>query len=161
MAVLDATIPSDVSRFSLVSPDEESAGYWKVQSDGFNLPDLIGACDFPAVYHPQGDEIAAESDRWLDAHCPDLSPKARKALYVVRSGVLTAFCCPDSAPHRLRAFADYINHIIYIDDRSETLTESEMSIFVDVVMNAFDYDEYTPSGDMPPEDTNCGRLTRE
>ena len=91
----------------------------------------------------------------------DLSPKARKALYVLRSGVFSAFCCPTSEPRRLKAFADYINHVFYIDDISDGMMEKETGILVDVVMNALDYDEYTPSGDMPPEDTSAGKLTRE
>ena len=60
----------------------------------FVLPDLVGHCNFPLFYNQHGDAVAAESVKWLDSGCPELSTKARKALYGLQAGELTAFCYP-------------------------------------------------------------------
>ena len=84
--------------------------------DHFILPDLVGHCNFPLAFHPHGYPVAAESVLWLDAGCPELSPKARKALFGLQAGELTAFCYPYCSPDRLRVVSDFMNYLFHLDN---------------------------------------------
>jgi hypothetical protein len=44
------------------------------------LPDLVSHCKFPLAYHPNGDEITAQSTKWLIDGNPELSAKGKAAL---------------------------------------------------------------------------------
>ena len=100
---------------------------------GYFLPDLVGHCSFPLTYNTHGDEVARESDKWLDNGCPELTPKKRKALYGLHAGELTAFCYTSCDAHRLRVISDFMNYLFHLDnicdemdDRSTVSTATEV-----------------------------------
>lgn len=80
----------------------------------FILPDLVGHCTFPLVYHPDGDEIAAQSVRWLDSNCPVLNDKHRKNLEGLQAGELTAYCYNTTTPEKLRVVSDFMNYLFHL-----------------------------------------------
>ncbi|KAI0695859.1 terpenoid synthase [Cerioporus squamosus] len=89
--------------------------------DHFILPDLVGHCNFPLAFHPHGYPVSAESVQWLDSGCPELSSKARGALYGLQAGELTAFCYPYCSADRLRVgteeLADTVMNALWFPDR--------------------------------------------
>lgn len=128
----------------------------------FILPDLVSHCDFPLTYNPHGDEQAALSDRWLDKGCPELSPKARRALYGLKAGELTAFCYPSCDAEHLRVVDDFMNYLFHLDNISDGMMESDTMVLSDTVMNALWYPEaYRPSKEQPVEEISAGKLARE
>jgi len=78
------------------------------------LPDLVGHCKFPLVYHRNGDEIASQSVNWLDEGCPDLNSNQRLALRGLQAGELTAFCYNDCEDKRLRVVSDFMNYLFHL-----------------------------------------------
>lgn len=82
--------------------------------DHFILPDLVSHCTFPLVYHRKGDAVAKESVRWLDANCPVLNNKRRRALYGLQAGELTAFCYNTAEKKRLRVVSDFMNYLFHL-----------------------------------------------
>ena len=134
--------------------------------DHFILPDLVGHCDFPLYYHPDGDAVAAESVRWLDAGCPELSPKARKALYGLQAGELTAYCYPHCTRERVRVVSDFMNYLFHLDNISDGMMRQGTEEIADTVMNAFWFPErYTPTSHrdrtQPAEEASAGKIARE
>ncbi|KAL4267704.1 Alpha-muurolene synthase [Pleurotus pulmonarius] len=141
-------------------PDSERA------PSSFILPDLVSHCKFPLTYHPQGDEIALQSVTWLDSMCPDLSPKARKALWGLQAGELTAYCYPDSTAERLRVVSDFMNYLFHLDNISDGMMTRETDVLADSVMNALWYpEEYKPTHAkgkvQPAEELNAGKIARD
>lgn len=80
----------------------------------FILPNLISHCTFPLSYHVDGDEVAAQSVTWLDANCPDLNAKQRRALRGLQAGELTAYCYPTTSKERLRVVSDFMNYLFHL-----------------------------------------------
>ncbi|PFH51684.1 hypothetical protein AMATHDRAFT_2790 [Amanita thiersii Skay4041] len=132
----------------------------------FILPDLVSHCKFPLVYHPQGDEVAAQSVKWLDENCPDLNAKQRRALYGLQAGELTAFCYNTASPERLRVVSDFMNYLFHLDNISDGMMTRETNVLADVVMNAFWFSgRYMPTKkpgkEQPVEELNPGKLARD
>jgi len=82
--------------------------------DHFILPDLVSHCALPLVYNSNGDAVAAESVKWLDANCPVLNEKRRKALYGLQAGELTAYCYNTAPAERLRVVSDFMNYLFHL-----------------------------------------------
>ncbi|KAI0374636.1 terpenoid synthase [Pilatotrama ljubarskyi] len=130
--------------------------------DHFILPDLAGHCHFPLTYHPNGDAIAAESVRWLDQGCPELSPKARTALYGLQAGELTAYCYPYCSDERLRVVSDFMNYLFHLDNISDGMMRQGTEELSDVVMNALWFpDRYMPTGGQPSTEASAGKMARD
>ncbi|KLO14895.1 terpenoid synthase [Schizopora paradoxa] len=128
----------------------------------FILPDLVSHCDFPLTYNQHGDEQAALSDRWLDKGCPELSAKARMALYGLKAGELTAFCYPACDAEHLRVVDDFMNYLFHLDNISDGMMENDTMVLSDTVMNALWYpDAYTPTKEQPIEEISAGKLARD
>ena len=85
-------------------------------STSFILPDLVGHCKFPLTYNVHGDEVAKASTDWMDANCPDLDAKQRRALRGLQAGELTAYCYPTASPERLRVIADFLTYLFHLCD---------------------------------------------
>ena len=129
---------------------------------GFILPDLVSHCDFLLSYNPHGDVVAAESDNWLDDGCPELTPKARKALYGLHAGELVAFCYTSCDAYRLRVVTDFMNYLFHLDNISDGMLTTESDTLGDIVMNALWLPEaYKPTGVMAKEEVSAGKLARE
>ena len=134
--------------------------------DHFILPDLVSHCNFPLAYHPHGDDVAAESVRWLDEGCPELSPKARKALYGLQAGELTAYCYPFCSTERLRVVSDFMNYLFHLDNVSDGMMRKGTEELADCVMNALWFpDRYMPTAcegkEQPMDEVSAGKLARE
>ncbi|KAI0780394.1 terpenoid synthase [Trametes elegans] len=132
----------------------------------FILPDLVGHCSFPLVYHPDGDAVAAESVRWLDEGCPELSPKARAALYGLQAGELTAYCYPYCSTARLRVVSDFMNYLFHLDNISDGMMRKSTEELADVVMNALWFpDHYEPTRcpgkPQPAAEPSAGKMARD
>lgn len=87
-------------------------------STSFIIPDLVSHCDFPLSYNVHGDEVAKESVAWLDANCPDLNAKQRRALYGLQAGELTAYTYTSAPAHRLRVVSDFLTYLFHLYDSS-------------------------------------------
>ena len=94
-------------------------------STSFIIPDLVSHCDFPLSYNVHGDEVAKESVAWLDANCPDLNAKQRRALYGLQAGELTAYTYTSAPAHRLRVVSDFLTYLFHLYDSSFFLFFSE------------------------------------
>ena len=134
--------------------------------DHFVLPDLVSHCNFPLAYHPHGDEVAAESVRWLDEGCPELSPRGRKALYGLQAGELTAYCYPYCSTERLRVVSDFMNYLFHLDNISDGMMRKGTEELADCVMNALWFpDRYMPTAcdgkEQPADEASAGKLARE
>ncbi|KAI0647578.1 terpenoid synthase [Trametes meyenii] len=132
----------------------------------FILPDLVGHCRFPLTYHPHGDAVAAASVKWLEAGCPELSPKARTALHGRQAGELTAYCYPTCAPERLRVVSDFMNYLFHLDNISDGMMGRGTEELADVVMNALWFpDRYVPTRcpgkAQPAKEVSAGKMARE
>ncbi|CCM04708.1 uncharacterized protein FIBRA_06895 [Fibroporia radiculosa] len=132
----------------------------------FVLPDLIAHCTFPLTRHPDGEAIAAASDRWLDDNCPDLSPKKRAAIYTLKSGILTAHCYPNATASRLRIVADFLIYLFHLDNISDAMAERGTEQLADAVMNAHWFPErYAPTHfqgkEQPEGEYSASRLARD
>ncbi|TFK30274.1 terpenoid synthase [Coprinopsis marcescibilis] len=128
----------------------------------FILPDLVSHCTFKLSYNPHGDEIAAQSVKWLDTNCPDLNAKQRRALYGLQAGELTAYCYNTATPERLRVVSDFMNYLFHLDNISDGMMTRETDVLADVVMNALWLPErYEPCKDQPAEELNPGKLARD
>jgi hypothetical protein len=132
----------------------------------FILPDLVSHCHFPLTYHPDGDEVAEQSDRWLDLGCPELSPKKRKALYGLKAGELTAYCYPTCDKEHLRVVSDFMNYLFHLDNISDGMMKSDTDVLADMVMNALWLPEeyrptHAPGKEQPEEEISAGKLARE
>ncbi len=134
--------------------------------DHFILPDLVGHCNFPLAFHPHGYLVATESVQWLDAGCPELSPKARGALYGLQAGELTAFCYPYCSSDRLQVVSDFMNYLFHLDNISDGMMHTGTEELADTVMNALWYpDRYMPTEapgkEQPVVEVSAGKLARE
>ncbi|KAF8077664.1 terpenoid synthase [Lyophyllum atratum] len=132
----------------------------------FILPDLVSHCNFPLIYHPNGDEIAQQSVTWLDSNCPDLMPKMRRALRGLQAGELTAFCYNTTTPERLRVVSDFMNYLFHLDNISDGMMTRETDVLSDCVMNALWFsDSYMPTAvlgkEQPEDELNPGKLARD
>ena len=138
----------------------------KPTPDHFVLPDLVSHCNFPLAYHPHGDDVAAESVKWLDDGCPELSPRGRKALYGLQAGELTAYCYPYCSTERLRVVSDFMNYLFHLDNISDGMMRKGTEELADSVMNALWFpDRYMPTAcdgkEQPVDETSAGKLARE
>eukprot|EP00753_Platysulcus_tardus_P013398 PLAT3672.1.p1 GENE.PLAT3672.1~~PLAT3672.1.p1 ORF type:complete len:412 (-),score=-36.47 PLAT3672.1:340-1575(-) len=137
------------------------------EPDHFILPDLVGHCTFPLTYHPNGDAIAAQSVRWLDQMCPDLTPKKRKALYGLQAGELTAHCYPYSiTDNHLRVVSDFMNYLFHLDNISDGMMTRDTETLADAVMNALWYPHeyrptHAPGKEQPEKEINAGQIARD
>ncbi|OJT10931.1 Alpha-muurolene synthase [Trametes pubescens] len=132
------------------------------QPTEFILPDLVSHCTFPLTYHPDGDAVAAESIRWLDEGCPELSPKARTALYGLQAGELTAYCYPHCSAPRLRVVSDFMTYLFHLDNISDGMMHSGTEALSDVVMNALWLpDRYVPTARQPAAEASAGAMARD
>ncbi|KAM5532938.1 hypothetical protein V8D89_013404 [Ganoderma adspersum] len=138
----------------------------KPTPDHFVLPDLVSHCNFPLAYHPHGDDVAAESVRWLDEGCPELSPRGRKALYGLQAGELTAYCYPYCSTERLRVVSDFMNYLFHLDNISDGMMRKGTEELADSVMNALWFpDRYMPTAcdgkEQPADEASAGKLARD
>ncbi|KAL0569394.1 Alpha-muurolene synthase [Marasmius crinis-equi] len=138
----------------------------QLAADEFLLPDLVSHCDFPLVYHPEGDAVAADSVRWMDENCPMLNEKRRKALYGLQAGELTAFCYNYTTPDRLRVVADFLTYLFHLDNISDGMMTGDTHLLGDLVMNAlWDTKSYRPTHqkgrEQPAEEPNAAKLARD
>lgn len=85
-------------------------------SASFILPDLVSHCKFPLTYNVHGDEVAKASTDWMDANCPDLNAKQRRALRGLQAGELTAYCYTSASAERLRVVADFLTYLFHLCD---------------------------------------------
>ncbi|OSD08313.1 terpenoid synthase [Trametes coccinea BRFM310] len=132
----------------------------------FILPDLVGHCHFPLTYHPDGDAVAAQSVRWLDEGCPELSQKARTALYGLQAGELTAYCYPYCTADRLRVVSDFMNFLFHLDNISDGMMRKGTEALSDIVMNALWLpDHYVPTScpgkPQPATEPSAGKMARD
>ncbi|KAH9951865.1 terpenoid synthase [Amylocystis lapponica] len=126
----------------------------------FVMPDLIAACPFPCTVQPNGDAIADQSDRWLDASCPDLGEKERAKLYGIRAGILAAYCYPYCDDERFRVIADYINYLFHLDDLSDEVKDA--ALLASTVLNACWVPQYyKPTRGQPDKEPAVGRIARD
>ena len=84
------------------------------QPASFILPDLVSHCRYRLTYNPHGDEIAKQHVQWLDTCCPELSPKARRAMYGLQAGELTAYTYTSATAERLRVIADFLGYFFHL-----------------------------------------------
>ncbi|KAJ7578534.1 terpenoid synthase [Mycena floridula] len=143
-----------------------STNVHKDPATSFILPDLVSHCNFPLVYHPQGDSIAAQSVQWLDTNCPDLNTKQRIALHGLQAGELTAFCYNTAPSDRLRVVSDFMNYLFHLDNISDGMMTRDTDILSDAVMNALWFSEfYRPTvgegKEQPEDELNAGKLARD
>ncbi|XP_006463497.1 hypothetical protein AGABI2DRAFT_144791 [Agaricus bisporus var. bisporus H97] len=125
----------------------------------FILPDLVQL--YKLAYHPAGDDVAKQSAQWLDAGCPGLNSKQRRALYGLQVGELTAFCYNTVDTGRLRIVSDFMNYLFHLDKISDGLMTRETDVLANAVMNAFRYpDSFTPTEDCPKE-LNPAKVARD
>ncbi|CDO70012.1 hypothetical protein BN946_scf184354.g14 [Trametes cinnabarina] len=132
----------------------------------FVLPDLVGHCHFPLTYHPDGDAVAAQSVKWLDEGCPELSHKARSALYGLQAGELTAYCYPYCPAERLRVVSDFMNFLFHLDNISDGMMRKGTEALSDIVMNALWLpDRYVPTScpgkPQPATEPSAGKMARD
>ena len=140
-------------------PDQSTT---KPAPRGFILPDLVSHCGFTLSCNRHGDIVAAESDKWLDDGCPELTLKARKALYGLHAGELVAFCYTSCDAYRLRVVTDFMNYLFHLDNISDGMLTNESDMLGDIVMNALWIpEEYKPTKGMPAEEVSAGKLARE
>jgi hypothetical protein len=85
-------------------------------STSFILPDLVSHCKFPLTYNVHGDEVAKASTDWMDANCPDLNAKQRRALRGLQAGHLTAYTYTSASAERLRVVADFLTYLFHLWD---------------------------------------------
>ena len=131
-------------------------------STGFRLPDLVSHCTFPLSYNKYGDDVARDSDRWLDEGCPEFSPKQRAALYGLKAGELTAYCYTTCTKERLRVVSDFMNYLFHLDNISDGMLTGEADSLSDIVMNALWFPhEYRPTSTMPAQEISASKLARE
>ena len=86
----------------------------KAPPTSFMRPDLVSHCQFPLVYHPNGDAVAKQSVTWLDSNCPDLNQEQRTALRDLQAGELTGYCYNMADEKRLRVVADWLNYLFHL-----------------------------------------------
>ncbi|KAJ8074430.1 Alpha-muurolene synthase [Marasmius tenuissimus] len=134
--------------------------------DHFILPDLPSHCTFPLIYHPNGDDVAAQAVNWLNKNCPNLTEKRREALFGLQAGELTAYCYNTAADHRLRVVSDFMNYLFHLDNISDGMMTKETDDLADSVMNALWYTGfYRPTAvrgkKQPEEELNAGKLARD
>lgn len=159
-----ASPPLRLLRYLLSFPTTmlQASSSTRSQPTEFILPDLVSHCTFPLTYHPDGDAVAAESVRWLDEGCPELSPKARTALYGLQAGELTAYCYPHCPAPRLRVVSDFMNYLFHLDNISDGMMRSGTEALSDVVMNALWLpDRYVPTARQPAAEASAGTMARE
>ena len=86
-------------------------------STSFIIPDFFPYCNnFPLSYNVHGDEVAKESDDWVDINCPDLNVKQRRDLRGLHAGQLTAYCYNTAPRNRLRVVSDFLNYLFHLCD---------------------------------------------
>jgi len=146
--------------------EEENSATVNKAPTSFTLPDLVGHCHFPLTYNPHGDDVAPQSDRWLDVGCPELTPKKRAALYGLKAGELTAFCYPTCDAEHLRVVSDFMNYLFHLDNISDGMMTRETDVLSDVVMNALWYPEayrptHAPGKEQPEEEISAGKMARD
>ncbi|KAG7092988.1 Alpha-muurolene synthase [Marasmius oreades] len=159
--------PSTKARSITAAAQVPSPSEYSDSDDGeFMLPDLVSHCNFPLVYHSNGDAVAAESVKWLDENCPILNDKRREALYGLQAGELTAYCYNTAADDRLRVVSDFMNYLFHLDNISDGMMTSDTEVLADSVMNALWFPEfYKPTlsldKEQPEEEINAGKLARD
>jgi hypothetical protein len=130
----------------------------------FRLPHTI--CPFSVSYHPNGDAIAADSDKWFENGCHDFTETKRRRLCGIKAGQLAAHCYSDVEDCRLRVVGDFLSILFHLDDLSDNLSTTETITFADIVMNAFAsphiYSTILPCGTkLPEEEPDASALIRE
>ena len=126
----------------------------------FAIPDMIAAVPFPFSVQPHGDAIADESDKWLDASCPELGEKERAAMYGIRAGILAAYCYPYCDDERFRVISDYINFLFHLDDLSDDVRDA--ALLASTVLNpCWHPDKYLPTLGQPEKEPSVSRIARE
>lgn len=131
------------------------------QPASFILPDLVSHCRYKLAYNPHGDDIAKEHVKWLDTCCPELSPKARRAMHGLQAGELTAYTYTSATAEHLRVIADFLGYLFHLDNISDGMKTREEATLANVVMNALWFpEEYRPTKEFPEEPTP-GKLARD
>ncbi|KAF8507833.1 terpenoid synthase [Hysterangium stoloniferum] len=130
----------------------------------FLLPQI--SCPFNVSYHPNGDVVAAASDKWFEGGSDHFTEAKRRRLYEIKAGQLTAYCYNDADDNRLRVVCDFINILFHLDDLFDNLSTRDTVAFSDVVMNALTsphaYRIILPSGTKLPEaEPEASRIVRD
>ena len=97
-------------------------------SASFIIPDLVSHCKFPLSYNVHGDEVEKQCTDWLDANCPDLNVKQRRALRGLKAGILTAHCYTTASAKRLRVVADFLTYLFHLCDSSFSTKRYDMQL---------------------------------
>ncbi|KAF8524713.1 isoprenoid synthase domain-containing protein [Hysterangium stoloniferum] len=130
----------------------------------FLLPQI--SCPFPASYHPNGDIIAAASDKWFEAESYYFTEARRRRLHQLKVGRLVAYCYHRATDdNRLRIVCDYMNVLFHMDDLCDFLSTSEAATLSEVTMNALAsphvYRTILPSGrKLPVVEPEASKLIR-
>ncbi|KAF8801858.1 terpenoid synthase [Phlegmacium glaucopus] len=130
----------------------------------FLLPQI--SCPFPVSYHPNGDIIAAASDKWFEAESYYFTEARRRRLHQLKVGRLVT-CCYHRVinDNRLRIVCDFMNVLFHMDDLCDFLSTSEAVTFSEVIMNALasphEYRTILPSGrNLPAVEPEASKLIR-
>ncbi|KZT69830.1 terpenoid synthase [Daedalea quercina L-15889] len=134
--------------------------------DHFILPDLVSHCKFPLSVQPNALAVAADSDRWLDQGCPELSPEKRHAVYTLQAGILTAQCYPHCDDEHMRVVADFLVYLFHLDNMTDVMVAAGTEQLADLVMNAHWFpNRYIPTHakdkEQPDEEPSAGKLARD
>ena len=132
----------------------------------FHLPALVSYCPFTAEFHPNGNAIAAASEKWVENACRVFTPDMRRHMDGLMSGQLAAYCYNRCSDERFRLICDFMIVLFLLDDLSDDLLTKETEVLTDVVMNAMNFPQwYRPThtkGKVQPElESDASILTRE
>jgi alpha-muurolene/germacrene-A/gamma-muurolene/(+)-delta-cadinol synthase len=130
------------------------------------LPDLISHCPFKPVHHPNGDTLAAASEKWFADGCRVFSADMRRHLHELNAGMLAAYCYNECDDDRFRVICDFMNVTWLLDDLSDALKTKDTEILADLVMNAISFPKFyrptrTGGKEQPEEEPDLSRLMRE
>ncbi|KIJ41100.1 hypothetical protein M422DRAFT_255948 [Sphaerobolus stellatus SS14] len=133
---------------------------------GFVIPDLWAQCPWPAIFHPNGAAIEAESDRWIFSHCPNNQASLLRIVPSLRSGALAAFCYNNCSDERFRLVCDFIAVLFLLDDITDELDTMDNDLFRDIITNALiDPTSYRPGmtngKEHPAEEPDASRVVRD
>ncbi|KAF8801849.1 terpenoid synthase [Phlegmacium glaucopus] len=130
----------------------------------FLLPQI--SCPFPASYHPNGDVIAAASDKWFEAESYYFTEARHCHLHQLNVGRLVAYCYHRVIDdNHLRIVCDYMNVLFHMDNLCDFLSTGEAVTLSEVTMNALAsphvYRTILPSGrNLPAVEPEASKLIR-
>ncbi|KAF8574201.1 terpenoid synthase [Ramaria rubella] len=103
----------------------------------FLFPDLVSYCNFPLLYHHNGDAVAAASEQWYGKGCNRMTEDQRRQLSALAAGRLSAYVYHDTNDERLRASCDLMHLIFFYGDLTDRLRINGNEMVADTMMNGF------------------------